>query len=208
MVTLLDQYVGEVLQKLRDRGLTENTLVIFTSDNGPHVEGGHDPEFFDSNGPLRGVKRDLYEGGIRVPTIAWWPGTVQEGAVSDHISAFEDMVPTFAELAGTAPPPNIDGLSMVPELTGKGTQQARDHLYWEFPARGGKQAVRKGQWKAVRLNVSENEDAPIELYNLEQDAGEQRNIAEEHPDEVEQMRSIMEQSHIRSELFPLFGSEN
>lgn len=206
MVTLLDKYVGQVMEKLKEHGLAENTLVIFSSDNGPHVEGGHDPEFFDSNGPLRGVKRDLYEGGIRVPTIAWWPGTVADGSESDHISAFEDMMPTFAELAGTAAPPNIDGISMVPILTGEGQQQQHNYLYWEFPARGGKQAVRKGQWKAVRLDINENPEAPIELYNLDQDPGEKNNVASENPEIAEQMRQIMNEAHVPSEMFPL-GSE-
>ncbi|MDR8391362.1 arylsulfatase [Aliifodinibius sp. S!AR15-10] len=206
MVTLLDKYVGQVMKKLQDQGIAENTLIIFSSDNGPHVEGGHDPEFFDSNGPLRGVKRDLYEGGIRVPTIAWWPGTVPEGSESGHISAFEDMLPTFAELAGVAAPPNIDGISMAPTLTGNGEQRQREYLYWEFPARGGKQAVRKDQWKAVRLNLNENPNAPIELYNLEEDLSEENNVADQHPDVVKEMRQIMEQAHVRSEVFPI-GSE-
>src|SRR5699024_4703119 len=142
MVTLLDRYVGQLLAKLREQEIGQNTLVIFTSDNGPHTEGGHDPAFFDSNGPLRGVKRDLYEGGIRVPMMAWWPGTVPAGTTSDHISAFQDIMPTVAELAGRQTPPNTDGISLVPTLTGQGTQQQHDYLYWEFPARGGKQAVR------------------------------------------------------------------
>lgn len=204
MVTLLDTYVGQVMEKLREQGIAENTLVMFSSDNGPHVEGGHDPAFFDSNGPLRGVKRDLYEGGIRVPTLAWWPGTVQAGVTSNHISAFEDMLPTFTELAGIQPPPHIDGISIVPTLTGEGEQQQHEYLYWEFPAQGGKQAVRKGEWKAVRLNVSENPDAPIELYNLDNDIGEQTNVADQHPEIVREMQEIMEASHVPSMVFPLY----
>lgn len=203
MVTLLDRYVGRVLDELRNRGIAENTLVIFTSDNGPHEEGGHDPAFFNSNGPLRGIKRDLYEGGIRVPTIAWWPGTVKSGSTCDHISAFEDMMPTFAELADAAPPQNIDGISMVPTLTGSGVQETHVYLYWEFPARGGKQAVRKEEWKAVRLNAGENRDAPLELYNLETDPAEENNIAAQHPDVLEEMRRIMDEARVPSEVFPL-----
>lgn len=203
MVTLLDSYVGRVLDKLEERGISGQTLVIFSSDNGPHLEGGHDPEFFDSNGPLRGFKRDLYEGGIRVPTLAWWPGTVQAGATSDHISAFQDMLPTFAELAGTPSLPNIDGISMVPALTGSGEQVEHEFLYWEFPARGGKQAVRKGKWKAVRLNVSENPEAPVELYNLEEDPAEQENIAGRYPEVTGALRRIMDEARISSEVFPL-----
>lgn len=208
MITLLDLYVGRVLDKLLEQGIAENTLVIFTSDNGPHEEGGHNPEFFDSNGPLRGVKRDLYEGGIRVPMIAWWPGTVPSGTTSDHISTFEDMMPTVAELAGTQPPPNIDGISMVPALRGEGNQQQHEYLYWEFPARGGKQAVRKGRWKAVRLNTYENPEGSLELYNLEEDPGEQQNVAKQHPDIVNEMRDIMGKAHVPSEMFSLSESEN
>ena len=204
MVSLLDSYVGMVLDKLREEGIDKNTLVIFTSDNGPQFEGGHNPAFFDSNGPLRGGKRDLYEGGIRVPTIAWWPGTVPENTYSDHISAFEDMMPTFAQLAGIAPLPNIDGISMVPTLTGSEEQQKRNYLYWEFPAQGGKQAVRKGKWKAVRLDVTKNPDAAIELYNLNDDLGEQHNIAMEHPNIVDEMTELMNNARVHSDAFPLY----
>ena len=204
MVSLLDSYVGMVLDKLQEEGIDKNTLVIFTSDNGPQFEGGHDPAFFDSNGPLRGGKRDLYEGGIRVPTIAWWPGTVPENTSSDHISAFEDMMPTFAQLAGIAPLPNIDGISMVQTLTGSDEQQMRDYLYWEFPEKGGKQAVRKGKWKAVRLDITKNPDAAIELYNLDDDLGEQHNIATEHPNIVEEMTELMKNARVNSDAFPLF----
>lgn len=203
MVTLLDKYVGQVMNKLEKQGIAENTLVIFSSDNGPHVEGGHDPEFFDSNGPLRGLKRDLYEGGIRVPTIAWWPGTVQEGATSSHISAFEDMLPTFADLAGIEVPPNLDGISMAPTLTGNGKQQEHEYLYWEFPARGGKQAVRRGKWKAVRLNVNKNPDAPIELYDLDDDIGEENNVADQHPEITGEMHRIIDEAHVPSQVFPI-----
>src|SRR5699024_9494018 len=132
MVTLLDNYTGQLVQKLREHGIAENTLVIFTSDNGPHEEGGNDPAFFNSNGPFRGIKRDLYEGGIRVPMIAQWPGKIKAGSTSDHISGFQDMMPTFAELADTKPP-QTDGISMVSALTGGEDQPRHDYLYWEFP---------------------------------------------------------------------------
>jgi len=207
MVTLLDRYVGRVMEKLREREIAENTLVIFTSDNGPHLEGGHDPEFFDSNGPLRGFKRDLYEGGIRVPTIAWWPGTVAEGSASNHISGFQDMLPTFAELAGTTSPTNIDGISMVPALTGKGKQEEHEYLYWEFPARGGSQAVRTDRWKAVRTNAGENTDAPIELFDLEMDPGEEENVAAQYPAVRDEMRRIMDEARVPSLDFPLYRGE-
>lgn len=207
MITLLDHYVGQVLDKLREQGTAQNTLVIFTSDNGPHTEGGHDPAFFDSNGPLRGIKRDLYEGGIRVPMIAWWPGTVVAGTSTDLISAFQDMMPTVAELAGRQAPAATDGISLVPTLTGQGTQQQHEYLYWEFPARGGKQAVRMGKWKAVRLGVRKNPEAPIELYNLQEDPTESRNVADQRPEVVEQVKEIMEKAHVPSEIFPLTQNE-
>ncbi|HLR25865.1 MAG TPA: arylsulfatase [Fodinibius sp.] len=206
MVTLLDDYTGQVIQKLRERGIAKNTLVIFTSDHGPHEEGGNNPAFFNSNGPFRGIKRDLYEGGIRVPMIAWWPGEIEAGTTSGHISAFQDMMPTFADLSG-AEPSQTDGISMAPTLTGEKEQPKHDYLYWEFPIAGGKQAVRKGDWKGLRLGVRDNPDAPVELYNLKEDPAEEHNVAEEYPEKVEQMKKIMEQAHRPSELFPLFSTE-
>lgn len=206
MVTLLDKYVGQVLEKLQQHGIDENTLIIFTSDNGPHEEGGNDPSFFNSNGPLRGVKRDLYEGGIRVPMIARWPDHIKAGSTSDHISAFQDMMSTFAELVGVQPP-DTDGISMIPVLTGQGDQLKHKYLYWEFPAAGGKQAVRKGSWKAVRLNVMNNPDAPTELYNLKNDVSEEHNVARSHPEVVEQMKEIIREAHHPSSGFPLFKDE-
>ncbi|WP_423129994.1 arylsulfatase [Gaoshiqia sp. Z1-71] len=149
MVSLLDKQVGEIFDKLKELGLDKNTLVIFTSDNGPHLEGGADPDYFDSNGPLRGYKRDVYEGGIRVPMIAWWPGKIKEGSVSDHISAFWDMWPTLAGLTGNEVPKEVDGISFLPTLLSQEGQQKHDYLYWEFHENGGRQAVRKDDWKLV-----------------------------------------------------------
>ncbi|MDZ7718327.1 MAG: arylsulfatase [Balneolaceae bacterium] len=205
MVSYLDYQVGEILDRLEELQIAENTLVIFTSDNGSYSEGGYHYSMLNSNGDLRGGKRDLYEGGIRVPMIAWWPGRISVGQTSDHISAFQDIMPTFAELAGTNTPPGVDGISFVPELFGTGNQESHEYLYWEFPARGGKQAIRKGDWKAVRLDVRENRKAPIELYNLELDLGEENNIAEQHPDVVAKMDSIFQVEHVPSETFPLFN---
>lgn len=207
MVTRLDRYVGQILEKLEEEGLTENTLVIFTSDNGSYTEGGYHYSMHSSNGPLRGGKRDLYEGGIRVPMIARWPGQVEAGSTSEHISTFQDMMPTFSELADIKPPPGIDGISMVPTLLNRGGQQEHDYLYWEFHAQGGKQAVRMGKWKAVRLGVRENRYSPIELYNLEADLSERNNIAGQHPEIVEEMNRIIYREHIPSEVFPLFDSQ-
>jgi len=191
MVTRLDAGVGKVLALLKELGLEKNTLVTFTSDNGPHREGGHRPEFFDSNGPLKGIKRDLTEGGIRVPFIARWPGTVKAGETSGHPSAFWDMLPTFCELAGAKAPEDIDGISIVPTLTGRGTQRRHEYLYWEFWSRGGAQALRKGKWKALRLGVMKNPDAPVRLYDLEKDLGETTDVAAENPEIARELAALM-----------------
>lgn len=208
MMTHLDSQIGMLQELLRELELEENTIVLLSSDNGPHLEGGHDPDFFDSNGPLRGYKRDLYEGGIRAPLLAVWKGKIPAGSKSNIISAHWDMLPTFCELAGVAPPPGIDGLSLVPELTGdSGAQQQHDFLYWEFSERGRAQAARLGNWKAVRNNLKQNPDAPIELYDLAEDVGEKHNIARKHPQVVEQMARILQEAHVPSTTFPLFPSE-
>ncbi len=151
MITRLDGDVGRLLKKLEDLGIADETLVFFTSDNGPHKEGGADPKFFGSSGPLQGYKRDLYEGGIRVPMIVRWPGHVPSGTVSDQVWAFWDIPPTLAELAGTTMPGVIDGTSVLPVLLGKSKSVEHPPLYWEFHERGFKQAVRSGKWKGVRL---------------------------------------------------------
>jgi arylsulfatase A len=205
MVNVLDDQVGGIIEKLESLGLAENTLVIFSSDNGPHMEGGADPEYFDSNGPLRGFKRDLYEGGIRVPTIAWWPDKIKAGSESDHISAFWDLYPTFAEVAGVPVEKEVDGISMVPTLMGQDGQQEHEYLYWEFHERGGRLAVRKGDWKAVRYDVLENPDGSLELYNLAEDIGETNNIADQHPEIVQEMETTLQNARAPSEIFA-FGS--
>jgi arylsulfatase A len=194
MVTRLDLAVGEVLSKLEEYGIAENTLVIFTSDNGTHLEGGADPEFFGSNGPFRGYKRDLYEGGIRVPTIAWWPGTVVADTANDHVSAFWDMFPTFAELAGGEVPEGIYGITMVPALTGEGYQEKHARLYWEFHEKGGRVALREGDWKAVRYNVFEAPNSRIELYNLATDPGETTNVVEAYPEVERRLDALLRTS--------------
>jgi arylsulfatase A-like enzyme len=208
MVTRLDLQVGQILQKLEELGLAENTLVMFSSDNGPHVEGGADPDFFDSNGPLRGYKRDLYEGGIRVPMIAWWPGKVQEGSSTDHVSAFWDVFPTLSELIGTDVSADTDGISFLPTLIQNGEQPQHDYLYWEFTEKGGRVAARKGKWKGVRYNASENPNGSLELYNLEQDVSEENNIAADHPEIVEEMNRIIEQAHRQNPVFTLYQQES
>jgi arylsulfatase A len=205
MITLLDDYVGNVVKKVEELGIADNTIIIFTSDNGPHKEGGADPDYFNSNADLKGYKRDLYEGGIRVPLIASWPGKIKENTTSDHISAFWDFLPTVCDLAQIEKPKNIDGISYLPELVGL-TQDRHDYLYWEFLEQGGKQAVRLGEWKGVRLKMTNDASAPIELYNLKNDIGEQQNIAAMHPDIVEKMANIMQKEHTPSEVFK-FGFE-
>jgi arylsulfatase A-like enzyme len=202
MVTLLDRDVGRVLDRLKELGLDGNTIVIFTSDNGPSVEGGSDPEFFDSNGPFRGHKRDVYEGGIREPMIVRWPGQVPAGRVSDHRWAMWDVLPTLADLAGARAPRGIDGLDMAAALTGRGKAPEHGHLYWEFHEQGGKQGLIRGEWKAVRLNLIRNPDAPVELYDLARDPGEQHDVAAQHPDIASEMREIMVREHTDSQTFP------
>ena len=202
MINVLDDQVGEIIDKIHELGIAENTLILFTSDNGPHLEGGADPDYFNSNGPLRGYKRDLYEGGIRVPMIAYWPSKIQPGSTTDHPSAFWDFFPTAIEIAGLNKNwADIDGISFLPTLTGK-EQKAHPYLYWEFLKKGGRQAVRMDQWKAVRLNMSNNPDAPIELYRLTDDIGEENNIAEQYPEMVKIMDSLMSNAHEYSEIFP------
>ncbi|WP_339753547.1 arylsulfatase [Algoriphagus aquimarinus] len=207
MVERMDVYVGEVLAKLEELGLAENTLIVFASDNGAHQEGGADPDFFDSNGPYRGHKRDLYEGGVRTPMIAWWPGKIKAGSQSDHISAFWDLLPTFADVAGAKAPGAIDGISFLPSLLAQKEQKEHDFLYWEFHEQGGKQAVRQGKWKAVKLQVFGSKDPVIELYDLSVDIGEQNNIAAENPEKVKELEALMNSSHTANPVFGLLPSE-
>jgi len=208
MVSYLDRDIGRILDLLKELGLEENTLIIFSSDNGPtHGRvGGSDSAYFNSAGPLRGLKGSLYEGGIRVPFIVRWTGKIKAGTTSDHVCAFWDVLPTVAELAGAKDPKNVDGLSFAPTLLGKGEQKSHDYLYWEFPAYGGQQAVRMGDWKAVRQNMMQPKNADplrIELYNLKTDIGEKNDVAAEHPEIVAKAREIMRRAHVPSRLFPL-----
>lgn len=200
MITLLDKDVGTILQKLNDLNLGKNTLVIFTSDNGPHNEGGADPEFFDSNGKLKGMKRDLYEGGVRVPTIAWWPGKISEGTESNHISAFWDFLPTACELAGIPITDNTDGISFLPTLVGR-NQKQHEYLYWEFMEKGGRQGVRKNNWKAVRYDMADNPDAPIQLFDISTNIGEENNLSFDYPEILKEMDLIMKTTHTPSDVF-------
>jgi len=198
MITRMDADVGKIMAALRETGQEENTIVIFTSDNGPHREGGHDPDFFDSNGPLRGIKRDLYEGGIRVPMIVRWPARIKPGQVSDQVWAFWDLLPTLAEAADLPVPPGLDGISMLPSWLGK-PQRNHEYLYWEFHEGGFKQAVRMGDWKGVRLAPGK----PLELYDLRTDVGETRNVAARHPEVVARIEKILAGARTESAEFPV-----
>ncbi len=191
MITRLDETVGQVRELLDRLGVAKNTIVVFSSDNGPHAEGGNDPTFFQSSGPLRGIKRDLYEGGIRVPTLVVWPARIVGGRVSDVVSGFQDWLPTFAELAGAESPKGIDGLSLVPTLTGEGKQAEHEFLYWEFYDRGGKRAIRSGDWKAVQVDMNRSPQ-PIELYDLGSDLAERHDVAAQHPNVVARLEGLMD----------------
>jgi len=204
MITRLDRDISRLFAKLQVRGLDENTIVFFSSDNGPHKEGGAKPDFFDSNGVLRGIKRDLYEGGIRMPMIVRWPGKIKPGSVTDHISAFWDFLPTAAELAGAKPPDDVDGISMLPTLLGQPRRQKKHKfLYWEFHERGKKQAVRMGDYKGVRLDVYRNPSGPIELYNLKTDMGERHNVADTHPKIAAKIEKYLRAARTPSKDFPI-----
>ncbi len=202
MMEHLDNGVGKVMDLLKELKIDENTLVMFTSDNGPHREGGHDPEFWNSNGELRGVKRDVYEGGVRVPLLVRWPGKIEAGSTSDQISAFWDMMPTFCELADAECRKDTDGVSIVRTLLGKKRQKQHKFLYWEFHPYGGRQAIRRGDWKGVRLQALKDRDGPIELYNVKDDIGETKNIAAQHPEIAEELSKFMKASHVDSDVFP------
>jgi arylsulfatase A-like enzyme len=209
MMTMMDEQVGEILALLKELKIDDNTLVMLTSDNGPHLEGGHMPDFFDSNGPLRGYKRDLTEGGIRAPLIARWPGKISAGTTTAHIAAHWDLLPTVCDLANASTPDAIDGISYVPTLLGKSSAQPpHKYLYWEFPSRGGKQAVRMGKWKGIRENLFKNPNAPVQLYDLSKDVGEKRNIADKHLEKVEQLEELLKEAHVESDVFPLFSVKN
>jgi len=201
MVTLLDDQVGEVMDKITDLGLSENTLVIFTSDNGPHLEGGADPDYFNSNGIYTGYKRDLYEGGIRVPTIAWWPGKIAANSQTNHLSAFWDVYPTLAELTGQEIHDSVDGISFLPTLLGKERQKEHEYLYWEFHERNGRQAIRKGDWKLVRYDVFSPENTTTELYNIAEDPSESLNVAGDNQEITESLLRLMDGARTESTVF-------
>lgn len=199
MVTRLDKYVGDVMAELKELGLDKNTIVIFTSDNGPHREGGANPDYFRSYGPLKGVKRDVYEGGIRVPMVAWGPENIKAGVKSEHISAFWDVMPTLAELTGVTLPEASDGISFLPTLLSKGKQKQHDYLYWEFHELNGREALRSGNWKLIRQPVVG--ETILELYDLSSDIHEDNNLAQQNPEKVKELEVLMDGARTESPLF-------
>ena len=185
MITRMDSDVGKIINLLEKLKLKENTLVFFTSDNGPHSEGGHEHETFNSNGPLRGYKRDLYEGGIRVPAIAYWPKTIKAGTIFSKPMAFWDWMPTACDIASVEPPENIDGLSFFPSLRGNHEdQKSHDYLFWKF---SNKKAIRKGNWKGVITGTNRD----MELYDLKSDISERKNLARKYPEKVRELNQII-----------------
>lgn len=203
MITRLDSAVGQLLDELNDLGIADKTIVFFTSDNGPHREGGADPKFFHSGGPLRGIKRDLYEGGIRVPMIVRWPDVVPADSTSDAPWAFWDVLPTLAELAGASPPASLDGVSVVTELVDgeRATGETATHppLYWEFHERQFCQAARFDRWKVVRSRPG----ADLELYDLSQDLGETDDVAAAHPEVVARAEAFFAKARTESPHWPV-----
>lgn len=203
MVSHMDRDIGKVLNLLKELDIDDETIVLFTSDNGPTFDrlGGSDSDFFHSSGPLRGRKGSVYEGGIRVPLVVRWPGQVKAGTTSDHVAAFWDLLPTLCDVAGMKAPEAIDGQSIAPTLLAQGTQTKHEYLYWEFPSYGGQQAIRLGDFKGVRQNMSKGK-MEIELYDLKQDLGEQNNVAGRHPDVVARIEEIMRTARTPSKQFP------
>lgn len=199
MITRMDADIGRIMELLKASGQEENTIVIFTSDNGPHREGGVDPAFLGSSGPLRGIKRDLYEGGIRVPMIVRWPARIRPGQVSDFVWAHWDLFPTLAEAAGTNAPAGLDGISVFPLWVGETQTNRHEYLYWEFHERGFQQALRWGDWKAVRPQWG----SPLELYNLREDPGERRNVAEQNPDVVAKIEDLLARARVDAPDWPI-----
>lgn len=199
MVSYMDHNMGLLMAKLHELGIAENTLVMFASDNGSMQEGGHKRASFNSSGELRGGKRDMWDGGVRTPMIAWWPGKIEAGRVTDHVSAFWDVSPTLRELAGAEPQADTDGLSMVPVLLGKGEQEMHDYLYWEFYEMGGKRAILKGKWKMILYKTNTELNPRVELFNRDLDPSEQNNVAAQHPEVVSELQRLMDRAHSPAE---------
>jgi arylsulfatase A-like enzyme len=204
MVSHLDYNIGLVFKKLKELGIDDNTVVFFASDNGSMNEGGYQRCWFQSSGILRGGKRDVYEGGIRVPLLVRWPKHIKANSTTDQIAAFWDIMPTLTELAGLEKPSFTDGNSILPTLLGiSSAQKQHDYMYWEFYEGAGKRAIRKGKWKGVMLKTCLISDPVMELFNLEKDPSEQRNIAKQHPEVVAELKKLMASAHTPSDIFRL-----
>lgn len=202
LMTRFDQDIAKLVDLLRKKRMLGNTIIMISSDNGTHLEGGHDPKFFNSNAGFRGTKRDLYEGGIRAPFIVHWPDKIKAGQVTPHVSAFWDMMPTMAELIGADVPQYSDGISLLPTLLQKGKQAQHDALYFEFHEQGGKQAILdKDGWKLIRLNVNFPKKERYELYNLKDDIKEKRNLAAERPEKLAELKKLMLSEHSKNKHF-------
>jgi len=201
MITRMDADVGKLLAKIKELGLEKDTVVIFSSDNGPHQEGGNKVDFFASSGPHRGFKRSMTDGGIRVPAIVRWPGVVKPGTTSDHVWAFWDFLPTACDIAGAETPKGLDGISFLPTLSGKGEQKTHEFLYWEFHEGGTKQAVRHDNWKGIRQSPG----APLELYDVAKDPAEKENVAKDHPAVVAKIEAYLKTARTDSKEFPIRG---
>ena len=198
MISRMDRNIGKLLATVNQLGLEQNTLVIFSSDNGPTFNGGSDSEFFESAGPLRGLKVSLHEGGIRVPMIATWPGKIKAGTTSNLVSGFQDVLPTLTELTGASTPAEIDGISLLPTLLDSGEQQQHDYLYWEL---GNQQSVRSGPWKLYR-HADKNGEIRADLFNLDEDLGQKKNLAKEEPEQLQKMVQLARQARVPSPEFP------
>jgi arylsulfatase A-like enzyme len=208
MMVNLDRSVGKVNERLKELGIDRNTIVMFISDNGPHDEGKHNSDFFNSNGIYRGTKRDLYEGGIRSPFIARWPAVIKAGSRSEHVSAGWDILPTVCEIAGVSAPDSIDGISFLPVLKGDEENQTKhEYLYWEFYEMGGRQAVLMGDWKGIINNVRRDGPKTMELYNIISDPSEMKDVSSDHPEVVEEIKEIMRKAHKPLPVMSLFDEK-
>ena len=208
MIRMIDETVGKIDRKLEALGLSENTIILFASDNGPHQEGFHEMEFFNSNSELRGMKRDLYDGGLKTPLIVKWPGKITAGTSTEHVSAFWDMLPTVAEIAGVNKPDGIDGISFLPTLLGNHRDQKKhEYLYWEFYEQGGRQALLKNNLKAVKLNVRTGNPKPMELYDILSDPSESNNLATKKLNQIKEMEELMTRAHQPLNSMSLFETK-
>lgn len=203
MVSRVDKYVGDVTGLLKELGIDDNTIVIFSSDNGPHLEGGADPDFWNSNGDFSGYKRSMTDGGIRVPMIIKWGDRIKAGSVEQHIGAFYDFMPTFADLLGVDVD-KTDGISLLPVITGSGEQKAHEFLYWEHQ---GNVAIRMGDWKAIRTGLLKDKDTPLKLYNISSDVAEVNDVAALNPEIAAKAMEIMKREHTVNHNYPLYASE-